>query len=276
MLQISSKGASMKVRGALLAVALIGAPLHMQAARAAPGTALQDPVLKKSLCDQIVLLIAPDKDVSAQVDKYLDASLKAMVRDDPAIAALERNYPGMIEAMRAAWRPVFFKAAAATLPLYRAELSQFYQDNLTIAEARQVLAFFQTPEFQAFIAMGRENMDYRQTTKNLTDDKDVSVQAVRSDLAAAGVKTAKQLSPIQRRKLMAFFSSPTGQKLLALNPKKLALEAKWTNYVSPESEREIELVTYETMIGHIAKTDPETANLMRKELERQGLLPKKP
>ncbi len=265
----------MKFRGALLAVALISVPVHTTALLAAPSAAREDPAVKKSLCDQIVLLVASDNDVSAQVEKFLDVSLKAMVRDDPGIAALERDYPGMVDAMRAAWRPVFLKAAAATLPLYRADLSKLYQDNLTTAEARQVLVFFQTPEFQAFTAAGRENMDYRQTTKNLTDNKDVTAQAMRSDMAEAGVKTAKQMSPLQRRKLMAFFASPVGKKMLALNPKKLAIETKWANYVSPESKTEIELVTYETVIGHIGKTDPDTAALMRKELERQGLLPKK-
>jgi hypothetical protein len=62
--------------------------------------------------------------------------------------------------------------------------------------------------------------------------------------------------------------SPLGLKLGALRSRKLAIDTKWANYTDPESEREMEAAVEQAMIGHVALTDPETAELMRKELAK--------
>ena len=48
----------------------------------------------------------------------------------------------------------------------------------------------------------------------------------------------------------------------------MLFRSKWFNYLSPEGEKEVEAAVIETMLSHIAKTDPKTSDAIRQELEK--------
>ncbi len=225
---------------------------------------------KQALCDHVAALLLPDDRIGPQVDRFVSVGVDAMMRGDPGIAEMERTYPGLVAAMKIAWKPVMLKFAMQNVTPYRADLSQLYCAHLTVVDLRQTLAFLQTPEYGALKISVQDNIDYTHIAKDMTNANGVSARSIKGDLGDAGVRAIATLTPAQKAKVAAFFSSPTGRKLLALNPEKIELDRKWSNYVSPEAEAEIKQVTADTMIGHIGKTDPEAAARLRKELEREG------
>lgn len=264
----------MKIRTVILAAAMLAGAALAPSEPVAAQAAIQPLAAEKKLvCDRIAILVAPDAQVDQQGDKLIEATIAAIRRSDPTFDQMEAEFPGLFQALKTAWKPVFLKSSAEVLPLYRAELSQLYQDNLTLAEARQVLAFFGSPEFQAFIASARSNIDYANTAETLLASDQLTGGALRKDMLAAGARTADQMTKAQQSRIAVFFASPVGQKLVTLRNRKLQIDVKWANYVSPEMEEEIERITIEAMVNHIAKTDPETAAAMRKELVKSGNLP---
>lgn len=265
----------MKIRSVLLAVTLLAGAAQVPSAPLIAQVAPQQLAAeKKAVCDGIAALVAPDDQVAEQSDKVIEATIVAMRRGDPTFDQMEAQYPGLLQALRTAWKPLFLKSSAQILPLYRAELSQLYQDNLTLGEARQVLAFFSSPEFRTFITSARSNINYANTAESIVASEQLTGGAMRKDMLAAGERTAGQMTKAQQNKLAAFLASPTGRKLVSLRNRKLEIDLKWANYVSPEMEKEMMGVTIETMLNHVAKTDPATAAAMRKELIKNGDLPK--
>ena len=62
--------------------------------------------------------------------------------------------------------------------------------------------------------------------------------------------------------------------MIAIRPRKTALEQKWFNYSPPGLEEKVASATAEAMVDHIGKTDPELAAKLREGLIAKGVLPK--
>lgn len=267
----------MKLHYVVMAALLAGSPaLAKPVKRAAPVAVKADPAVRKAAADRLAEVLTPESALPGQVDKILALLLENMERNDPGFAKMEQAYPGMIQAVSDAMRPVLLKSSASAIPLYRADLSQMFQTELTAAEANEAAAFFASSDGQALIASLQDNMKYDRTVGALSQDKSATNADVTADKSAAGMRTFQALGPAQRQRVMAFFTSPTGRKLIALGPKRSAIDQKWFNYTPPESEAAIQTAVLEAMVQHVAKTDPEKAAKFRAELEKEGMLAKKP
>lgn len=267
----------MRLDYVLMAALLAGSPaMAKPVKRAAPVAVKPDPVARKAAADRLAEVLTPQGALPAQVDKILASLLGNMKRNDPSFEKMEQTYPGMLQAVSDAMRPVLLKSSASAIPLYRADLSLLFQSELTAAEADAATSFFASNDGQSLIASLQDNMQYNRTVGAVSADKAATNADVRADKGAAGVRTFQSLEPAQRQRVMAFFTSPVGRKLIALGPKRTAIDQKWFNYSPPGSEAEIQSAVLEAMVQHVAKTDPEKAAKFRAALEGQGLLKKKP
>lgn len=248
-------------------------PLAAQPA-AIPGLAA-DPA-RQAAADRLAMVVAPDGDVPVLIEGLLKAMIAQLLREEPEMAEMEAEFPGLFMAMTDAWRPILLKVAYQVRPLYRAELSQLYQANLTADEASQAADFLSQPDVQGYFSAARAGIDYSASLSDAMAGGEIRPGSLRADVARASTAAAKELTPQLERKLSTFFGSPLGRKLIALNPKKAAIDARWANYTPPGGEAEIEQATLEAMLAHIAKTDPELAETMREQLEAEGALAKKP
>jgi hypothetical protein len=218
--------------------------------------------------DRLAAAVVPDAMVEPQTDRLVESLLTQMFTRDTSMRELETNYPGMRDALGAGMKPVLIRHSARIMPSYRAELSALYQANLTTREARSAADFIASPVFVAFTRSAYANMDFKATVEAIGAERDISSADVRRDVHAAGVKSGAALSTADRAAIGALMGSPLGLKLRALNPQKLAIDTKWFNYTDPASEAEIEAAVVEAMIGHIALSDPETAEQLRAELAK--------
>lgn len=270
----------MSLRIAITAILLAGAsaivPQHAEAgttkktAVAAP----VDPVAHKAQCDRLAAAVAPDRLVPVQVDMML-VTLSDSMLENRNFEAMERQYPGLAGAITDRVRPIIVRDVLKMMPDYRAELSTLYCANLSIREARLAGDFFLSPDGVAMVDAVTSNMDFKHSSNAMMDGQSASASAVDADKRAASRKAIKQLSQGQIKRIGAFFQTPTGRKLIAINPQKSKIDQKWFNYAPPGSQEEVKVATLEAMLDHVAKTDPETAEQMRKGLEKDGLLPKK-
>lgn len=270
----------MKLRYALVALAVVASPLAAKPAARKPAPApvaapvADDPAARKAAADDLALALTPESSVEVQTDGIIKTMLDQLLRGDSGLAELEKTYPGLMAAVGVRVRPIILRSGQQSLPLYRADLSKLYQANLTTGELREAATFFRSPEMQAFVSAAQRNLKFENTTAAALGQRDASTADLQSDVRTAAQKTAGEVTDLQRRKITVFMISPLGRKLSALNPQKQALNAKWFNRSDPVLEKEVEIATIEAMIEHIGKTDPALAKEMRAKLVADGALPK--
>jgi len=239
-----------------------------------PPVVVPAPAALKAQCERLVLALTPAENIQSQVDQLMAAFVGAMQTQNQDFMGLEKRYPGLIDAVAVKMRPILVKTATETLPLYRADLLQFYQSNLSLEDARAAADFFGSSDGQALIRSATESIDYKRSAGALMREEDASAKDIEADKRSAGLKVAQDLSPKLRIQVMTFFRTPAGQRLIALGPAKSAIDRKWFNYSRPEDEKAVEMATIEAMLEHIAKTDPATAKAMRASLVADGTIPK--
>lgn len=238
------------------------APLHAE-----PAAAVETD--HKAACDRLADSVISERRMTGQVGTVTNAAVDAMFAQDTAMVEMETNYPGIRKTLTATLYPLLLRSMRETIPLYRAELSAFYQSNLTVSEVREAIAFFENPIAGRFFDSAAGNMTYTTVAKQLVAQQDASPSAMRTDIGNAATRTLRTITPEDRRFIGQFFQSPTGLKLVSLNPRKAPIDAKWLNYSPPGMEQEVEQAVMKAMIDHVAKTDPDTAAAMRKRLHAE-------
>lgn len=254
----------------VFAAAGLAAQLAVPAQAAAPVAPAAVSPEMSAVCARISALVIPSAPIESRIDRMLPELVKQMIASDPDIAEMEAAYPGLGDAMVTAWRPIMIKAGREVMPLYREDMAAMYCRNFSLPELREIEAFLGSPAFQALQASAYQNLTLARTTGDVLNDKDVSASSIQGDLAETGRKASRDLSPEQQRQITQFMQSPLGRKMAAMSKEKLAIDAKWTNYLPPWAEKEIETVTIDAMIAHIAKTDPKMAQQMRNALSEES------
>ncbi|MGB7656571.1 MAG: hypothetical protein WBL74_13945 [Novosphingobium sp.] len=216
-----------------------------------------------AVCARISALVIPSAPMESRIDRLLPGLVKQMIASDPDIGEMEAAYPGLGDAMVSAWRPIMIKASREVMPLYREDMAALYCRNFSLPELREIEVFLGSPAFQALQSSAYQNLTLERTTGDALNDKDVSAASIQGDLAETGRKASRELSPEHQRQITRFMQSPLGRKMAAMSKEKLAIDAKWANYLPAWAEQEIATVTIDAMIAHIAKTDPKMAQQMR-------------
>ncbi|WP_374531349.1 hypothetical protein [Novosphingobium sp.] len=256
----------------MLPMLLLGTPALAAPPPAPVATVAKDQAAHKAACDELAAAVVTGDDIEFQVDTMISALLQAMQKGNPDLAQLEAAFPGLIDAIGAALKPVMVRHMQSILPSYRADLSALYQENLTTEDALEAAAFFRRPEVRAFVSSINRSTDYKAISQDAVSTEQVSDRAVKTDLSNAGVRAARDLSPEQRKPIMDFFVSPLGVKILALGPKKTAIDARWSNYSTPAFEADMMQATGRAMVDHIAKTNPAAAKAIEAEFIRSGMI----
>jgi hypothetical protein len=254
----------------VFAAAVLAAQLADPAESAAPATSAAVSPEVSAVCARISALVIPSTPIESRIDRMLPGLVKQLIASDPDIREMEDAYPGLGDAMVTAWRPIMIKAGREVMPLYREDMAAMYCRNFSLPELHEIEAFLSSPAFQALQASAYANLTLTRTASDAINDKDVSAASIKGDLAETGRKAGRDLSPEHQRQITRFMQSPLGRKMAAMSDEKLAIDAKWTNYLPPWAEKEIETVTIDAMIAHIAKTDPKMAQQMRAALSEEG------
>lgn len=258
------KGARGVLSSLLLAgLALAAAPVHAETAGAIPAAA----PAPASEWSALAVHVVGEAELWQTTEQVLEATV-AQIAKSPDIAQLETAYPGMLAAFSEALRPIMRSEAELVLPLYRADLTSLYKETLSAAEARQVLAFMQSPPMLRFRAELGRNRNLSATARDLAAENDISQASMHSDLRSSAIQAALKMDSADLKVIAAFYATPLGGRFAAINPRKMEIDRKWSNYISPEAEAKVERVVLDAMVAHVAKTDARVAEAMRKELAK--------
>lgn len=218
---------------------------------------------------EIAALVVSYDHTDAKVDGLIAATLKALTEADSDVAAMDKEYPGLIAAVGDAMRPVMLRGVEQSMPGYRADLAAMYARNLSAPEAREFADFLAEPGSRAFFGAAVRRVNYQSIANDLVAERDVSATSLSRDVRNAATQVVAEATPDQIKRVEAFFTTPLGRKLLAMRDQKSAVDLKWANMEMPGIEQEMEQIVIETMVSHVGKTDPELAKGMRELLAKE-------
>lgn len=225
---------------------------------------------KPSAWETLAEIVVDDASLNQGSEEILKAVV-GKLSQNPNFAQLEIAYPGLITAFSDALKPIMDAETRRIAPLYRKDLAQLYTSAFTQAEATQIVTAMRSPAMQRFRKAALAARDMRNSTNEVLDEKEISAQSLRSDLYRAGIKAALKIDPADRKAIMNFYATPAGMKMHRLNDKKLAIDQKWANNVSPQAEALIAQRIPEALAEHIAKTDPDVAAEVRASYSKSAI-----
>lgn len=209
--------------------------------------------------EKLATIVVGDPDNDAAPRNLVNAVLTEMFSKDKDLVMMDAAYPGMQAAVGAALLEPLKKEVARINVQYRNDLAALYEANLSEADIQKTIEFYQGPAGSSFLRELQKFSNFSNIASELAAQKDASADALTKDQSNAGVRAIFALSPENRDSVVNFFSSAHGKSLASINEKKAAIDLKWSNYISPEAEKEVESAVTDAMISHVAKTDPATA-----------------
>ena len=182
-------------------------------------------------------------------------ALLGVLAQDPDMAELEAEHPGLSKAIWAAVEPEARKYAEAELPDYRALLAGIYQRRLSIEETRGIREFYATPT-------GRKILRTMYAPPNV--DRLIG-DIVRDPEGKISQKTADTMDRAKRAEVESAMTAEDAPALAALNRTislakldSLANEVQrvtldWANRSDPEFEAKIERLMIEVIERFVGK-----------------------
>ncbi|QIG78778.1 DUF2059 domain-containing protein [Stakelama tenebrarum] len=195
--------------------------------------------------------------VHAEIARLYDSDPGKALLQEPAIAELERQYPGIADVMMNSIRSYSTRDALERLPDLWERFADIYADGLTDAELAVVQAFYESPAGQRFLDATIAGLDPRpmmaemiQRSERAAEASDISRMTTRAGVSAVG-----QLSSEDQAALMAFAKTGAFRKMSLLAPRIQQASADWANDQSPELMAEAQAAMVNAATAYMAQAD---------------------
>jgi len=224
------------------AVILVAQPSYAAPVASAP--AASRPAASKELALEVARLGQPTALLVEGVLKgYDQAAAKEREHPGEESIALEKQFPGFLGKLQARGREELAALMAERAPVLHERLAEVYAANLSDADMRSVIAFFQTPTGKKFI----RSMALSPPAGNAADD----LKLTEAEVAAAGKSAAayslKQMSGDEWVELVKFGASPAGRANRALNAKVQPVVATIMTEIMTDFTKRMQPITMEVL-----------------------------
>ncbi len=236
----------------------------------APVAAHADSSDFRQVCEQIAAYVVPTDQLVSQSARSTPALVRALAAKSPGFQELEQKYPGSLDAAVVAVKPVVAGWSAQIAPNIRADFAAPYAANLTPREARIYLRFVSDANIQQFSQRVSANAQFQNTAADAAaNGSHIGTEGLREDYQLAVNKALAHLTPAQKIIIASYLQSSAAAKIRQLGPKRLEIQAKWSNYSTPAFEQQIMRAMVTGVADHITQTDPATAERIRSTYEAQ-------
>jgi hypothetical protein len=244
----------------LMIAALVAAqssPPVPQKASTAVATEAEDSV-GQTTASVLARTIAPaDVMIPLEMGQARRAILALPSLDDDA-KQLERDYPGLHEALWIAAEPELRKSVEADYPSFWAVLEKLYVSRLTEREAQALIAFYRSATGQKLLRTMYGNFDATKLLPGMvaSDFQSVNADEVQAATDSARAKAVQQLGPEDEASLMTVIKFIDLEKFRALGAETQKLTLEWVNKPNPEAEERLAERMAEAMERYMADHPP--------------------
>lgn len=240
----------------LLALLLAAAQPAAAPAQPAPDAGVSSPAVRP---DSMALtrLVNPEELTIKMLVRSFEDSLRTMVGSNEDYLALEKEYPGVSEAVVAAMLDVMRADAIAELPKMRERYARFYAEHFSPAETAELIRFYSSKTGQRLVAAKLTKLDAKPLTGELlkSPDGQVSKDHIQAMNRAASGSIAEEITPEDLAALKEFSQTPVFRKLTSARGAMEQLEADIANEPDPELDKALEAAT-ERAIAKFMGADP--------------------
>lgn len=232
------------------AAALLLVPTTAMVGMAMPLAAQAADVAQASVAERIAGLLVPtslvtDRSVAAFAQNFRASSLA-----NPQAAALEKQYPGTLDAGQKAGEAALATVMRQAAPSLQAQLATLIGDNFDGVEQQGLLDFLRSSAGQHMVAMGDQMYDQTKIRAALVKSGGKVTQA---DLAnALNPDFVNHIAPADLQAITAFSMSPAGLKLSSVTPQMQQIVAAWSTSTIAQSQTQIQQAIKGAVGSHIA------------------------
>ena len=175
-------------------------------------------------------------------------------RQDADMAAAERQYPGLVDAIWKALEPELRRASAEDSPKLAKRLAAIYDSNLTASEQDALLVFYSSPTGQKMIHDLYAGVDGTPVVVAAMRNPDAPVSAEAfAALNESGKRSAvRALDASDQPALAALGRSLDLDKLGAIGEQVQRTTMEWVNEPDPEGDARMEKIVEAAVKRHIA------------------------
>lgn len=237
------------VIGALVALAAV------EPAQVAPAAPAASTVAADALA--LAKLMAP-RDLRIQGElRQFDLNFAKTLMQNEDIKDVEGEYPGTVDAMARAVRPLLAQEAGKIADGAYPEIARVLAGELTGPDIAELTAYYGSPAGQNMLRRIVDSMDasslYAEAMKN---DGKVSDEAATAETFIAALKASSQVSTSDRDTLKALMQRPVWPKLRAMQPKIAKILIDATNAPDPAYDKQVEEVMTSAAEAHVKSLRP--------------------
>jgi hypothetical protein len=220
---------------------------------------------------ELAQTIADPQRQLVKIDVLLDQMFTEVVKSDPELQKMSREYPDIKKVMVDVSYPILIEEVLRDTPEYQNELARLFDANFTKSELFQANQFWKSPVGQKMLDTVANNVSINNVTKEVVkeindDTLDISKSAVLRDQNATATKAVSELSDADLQELGRFGLSAVGQKFIEIKPEKDKIDFKWFNKdLSKEATAQMEKQIPQALDAYIKKVDAEKAKAADKQ-----------
>lgn len=173
------------------------------------------------------------------------ASMRSVMETSDEYRTLEKEYPGISEALVEAMIQAMRADLVAGMPALRRRYARFYAEQFSPGETAQLIGFYSSKAGQRLIAAKFSKLDAKPLMSEFAEapDTQVSKQHIRDLNRAATNSILPEMSSEDRAALLEFAKQPVFIKLTKARGAFEQLEAEIANEPDPELDQALEAAT---------------------------------
>ena len=165
---------------------------------------------------ELARLMAPRQLMIDGELRQFDLNFPRTLLQNKEVAAVEARYPGLIEAMAKACRPLLGQQVGERLDRLYPQLAATIQADLSQSEIAELKAFFGSPEGQSILKKTADSVDAGPVYDSAAKDGQVSEEAMKAQQWIATLSAVGKYSEADRAALMSLKERPVFAKLAAV------------------------------------------------------------
>lgn len=239
----------------LLISAAIAACCAPVAAGATVSAAVTADAQHDKLAAELVGVLNSQELVRAQVNKMLGDTLPKAFAASPDFAAMEREHPGVTQAVIGAMRPIILNGMLARLPTLSARLTPIYAQAFTTAELHTLIDFYKSPTGARVIKAMGEGTDFSRLLGDMVANKNnaVTTEGVRAGVQSGVAEVIRTATPEDMKAMEALAATDAGKKLREIAPQIQAASVAWGSEPDPQLNAQVESAVKSAILDYVGK-----------------------
>lgn len=197
----------------------------------------------------------PEELMIAQLETENYAQMLTQVMmSDPYASSIEADHPGAVAFAVRRIHPFVVERMRQRIPSIHQTLAEFFAQHFTENELRAAIAFFRSPSGARFLELQFANTSFDEIVNTFAEQGQNTTDAVDTVARDGAMIAMSRLNSEQRREVIRFNMTPTGQKLISLSPQVSELVTNWSNQRDPDGELIVAEIFVEAVGEFIAES----------------------